>query len=151
MKQNLKDDILPRKSSGVFALVAVLALGVSAAAYDEVHQKVNAGEQDLIMVDRLNEVAHLQVLLAEISNGRLDAAKHELRAKLAVELAALQPLVVESSQEASTYARCVLTQLDRDQKLHPDYYLTSSTSTGRGKIKVVQSGRQVAASKLINQ
>jgi len=150
MKQNLKDDILTRKSPGLFALVAVLALGVSAAAYDEVHQKINAGEKDLAMVDRLNEVAHLHVLLAQLSNGKLEEAKQQLKAKLADDLAAISPLVASSSQAAAGYARCVLAQMDRDQKAHPDYYL-ASPSPSLDKINAVGSDRQVAASKLVSQ
>ncbi len=151
MKQNLKDDILTRKSSGLFALVAVLALGISAVAYDEVHQSINAGEKDLAMVDRLNEAAHLHVLLAQLSNGKLEEAKQQLKAKLADDLAAISPLVASSSQDAAGYARCVLAQMDRDQKAHPDYYLASSPAPTLDKIKTVGSERQVAASKLVSQ
>ncbi|HZQ45437.1 MAG TPA: hypothetical protein VFC07_00375 [Verrucomicrobiae bacterium] len=151
MKQNLKEDILNKKSPGLFALVAVLALGVSVAAYDEVHQKIHDGERDLVMVDRLNDIAHLHVLLAQLSTGRLEEAKHQLKTKLADELAAINPLVESSSQQAAGYARCILTQMDHDQKTHPDYYLVSSPPLTQEKIKVLPSDRQVAATKLVNQ
>lgn len=151
MKQNLKDEIPGRKSPGLFALIAVLALGISVAAYDEVHQKINAGERDLAMIDRLNDIAHLHVLLGQIGGGHLEEAKNSLIMKLAGELAAVSPLVASSSHEAGDYGRSILAQLDREQKAHPDYYLASSPPLTPEKIKVMPSDRQVAATKLVNQ
>lgn len=151
MKQNLKDDILSRKSSGVFALVAILALGISAAAYDEVHRDVNAGERDMAMIDRLNEAAHLHVMLGQLGSGHIDEVRTQLKAKLAGDLAVLNPLVASASTQAGSYARCLLAQLDRDQKARPDYYLTLATPAGLNKLKVVQLGGQVAVAKPVSQ
>ncbi len=151
MKQNLKDDILKKILSTVIPLIAVLALGISVAAYVEVHNGITAGEKDLAMVDQLNEAAHLHVLLRQISSGRVDEAKSQLKVQLVEDLAAMKPLVASASPEAAGYARCVLAQIDRQQKAHPDYYLTSSKSTSLENAKVVPLGSQVAASKSVNQ
>lgn len=151
MNQNLKDDILTKKSYGWFALIAILALGISAAVYNPVYQKISAGERDLVMVDRLNEIAHLHVLLAHISSGHTDEAKSELKIRLADEIAAVNPMVASASPAANDYGRRVLAMIDRQQKAHPDYYLTSSTSAGPDKIKLVQFDKQVVASKPVSQ
>jgi hypothetical protein len=151
MKQNLKDDILTKISSVLFPLIAVLALGISVAAYVEVQHRITAGEKDLAMVDQLNEAVHLHALLGQISRGHVDEVKLQLKVEMAEDLVAMKPLVASSSPEAAGYARCVLAQIGRQQKAHPDYYLASLKSTGLDKTKVVQSGSQVAASKPVNQ
>ncbi len=146
MNQDPKDHMPIRKSSGWLALIALLALGFSAAAYNEVHQNINAGEPDLAMLEQLNQVARLHVMLSHLGNGQVEEIRQQLKVELAEDLAAVGPLVASAAPEPAGYARTVLTAIDRYQKAHPDFYLASAPSLTPEKIKVVSANRQVAAS-----
>lgn len=148
MKQDIKNDHPPAKSSGWLALIALLALGFSAAAYSEVHRSLTVGAQDEAMLVQLNEVAHLHIVLSELGKGHSDAARAQLKAKLADDLAAVQPLAADSDTAPAHYARTLLASIDRYEKAHPDYYLSARASNASAKPSDGQAGSQMAASRV---
>jgi hypothetical protein len=150
MNQDPKDDIPKRNPSrGWLALIALLALGFSAAAYSEVHRNMTAGVTDEAMLTQLNQVAHLHVMLGQMGYGRLEAVRHQLKLRLAEERTAIEPLVATAGDQPARYARTILDYLDRDQKAHPDYYAPAyPTLAPDNKAPAVPAERQVAASAL---
>lgn len=150
MKEDLKDHI-PKKdpSRGWLALIALLALGLSAAAYTEVHRNMTAGQTDETMLAHLNQTARLHVMLGQIGYGRMDAVRHQLKLRLAEERAAIEPLVANASDEPARYAHTILEVMDRDQRAHPDYYLPAYPApVPDNKAPAIPADRQVAASTL---
>src|ERR1700761_2338263 len=113
MKQDVKNDHPPRKSPGWFALVALLALGISATAYTEVHRNVTAGEQDQTMLMQINEIAHLHIILGQLGKGHLESVREQLKIQLAEDIASVQPLAATADSAPARYAQTLLATMGR--------------------------------------
>jgi len=141
MKNKLNKVAIITKSPGWLGVFAGVGLGFGAMTYHHINQEIKIGDQNTVLTTKLVEVAQLNSLLRNISNGQLEVAKNLLSSKLTDDLAEVKSLSPSADAPRREFAREVVELIQHQEKTHPEYYVAESRAAAPGPAVVTQIAR----------
>jgi hypothetical protein len=141
MKMNLKNNTVLRQSFCWVAAFACLFLALSIVSFKQSETSAAVGIQKQALMDKLRDTNEQNKLIQLLNSGQTDAAKKLLNQQLAYNLTLIDSLTPATDANSKVFAKIVKTEIARDERAHPGYYLASIKRGNLNGAAVVQMVR----------